>query len=319
MLMRSKGGIAAACVLAFLSCAAVTHAATLLFSQPVPASAGKAFPVDVMLDPAGATINTLGVTVNLPQGVSYSSSSDAGSILAYWVERPTVSADGRSVTFSGIIPGGFSGVIDPFDAKDRKPGQVAELLLAAPAAGTYALATSDLQAYLDDGQGTATPLSAAAFSVTVGSAQPGAVLSTIDTQPPLAFLPHIVQDPLLYEGKYALVFSTEDTGSGIDHYEVQEGSGPWLPAQSPYLLHDQTLSGPVRVRAVDRSGNVTTESAPIPAPSPASPSVAARLAIVRALERYLLPLLAIVVVALYALAVLAHRRSLRRKERNKRP
>jgi hypothetical protein len=97
----------------------------------------------------------------------------------------------------------------------------------------------------------------------------------VDTTPPDPFTPEIASDSALFGGQYFLVFAATDQQSGIDHYEVREGSSSWVTATSPYLLKDQTLSHSIAVRAFDKAGNFRLvrlpAEHPTPAPSPNAP------------------------------------------------
>ena len=79
-----------------------------------------------------------------------------------------------------------------------------------------------------------------------------------DTDSPESFKPIITQSPDVFNGKYFLVFVTQDKGSGIDHYEVSEGGGKFMVAASPYLLKNQKLNKKITVMAIDKSGNKRT-------------------------------------------------------------
>jgi len=58
------------------------------------------------------------------------------------------------------------------------------------------------------------------------------------------------------DGKYFLVFSTQDKGSGVDHYEVREGRfGGFSEVSSPYILKYQSLDKKIFVKAIDKFGN----------------------------------------------------------------
>jgi len=76
-----------------------------------------------------------------------------------------------------------------------------------------------------------------------------------DTIIPESFLIILEQNPVVFEGKYFITFSTTDKQTGIAHYEVQEGEKEWKRADSPYLLEDQGLSGTIRVKVIDKAGN----------------------------------------------------------------
>ena len=77
----------------------------------------------------------------------------------------------------------------------------------------------------------------------------------IDSKSPLPIDTVISKEPTLYDGKYILIFSTTDKGSGIDYYDVKEGSESFSKVTSPYILADQTNSSLITVTAFDRAGN----------------------------------------------------------------
>ena len=83
-----------------------------------------------------------------------------------------------------------------------------------------------------------------------------------DRESPETFRPEIARDESLFDGKWFLVFATQDKKSGIDHYEVKETRqgtltmfSKWIPAESPYVLQDQGLRSYVFVKAVDKERN----------------------------------------------------------------
>ena len=90
-------------------------------------------------------------------------------------------------------------------------------------------------------------------------------VSPQDTEPPEEFRPEIGQDPEIFDGKYFLVFVTQDKASGIAGYFVHEttrkkdatliDTKDWTEAESPYVLKDQKLRSYIYVKAVDKAGN----------------------------------------------------------------
>jgi hypothetical protein len=82
--------------------------------------------------------------------------------------------------------------------------------------------------------------------------------SLIDTVPPEDFKPEITQDPNIFDGKWFVVFATQDKGVGIDHFEIKEDAidpNIWTKGESPYLLLDQKASQQVSIKAIDKNGN----------------------------------------------------------------
>lgn len=73
---------------------------------------------------------------------------------------------------------------------------------------------------------------------------------------PKMWINKMFSDPAIFDGKYFLVFATQDKGSGISHYEVCEGGKRKCAiAESPYLLQNQKLNQKIFVKAVDKNGN----------------------------------------------------------------
>jgi len=111
----------------------------------------------------------------------------------------------------------------------------------------------------------------------------------IDTAPPLPFKPKIEILTATVINRALVSFSTIDTLSGIDHYEVgiiDKTKSPlespsFMEAESPYQL-PAFVSGSLRVivRAVDRAGNVRDESADTYLPLSSSTIIIIALAII---------------------------------------
>ena len=83
----------------------------------------------------------------------------------------------------------------------------------------------------------------------------------IDTESPLPFQISVNHSELAFEGEYFITFTAVDEVSGIDYYEVKEGKGDYVRAQSPYVLTNQK-SGKrqVQVKALDKAGNFREET-----------------------------------------------------------
>ncbi len=223
--------------------------------------------IDVLLDPQGQNVNTVSATVAIPNDLDYVGVDDSTSIVGLWVDEPTFDKKSRTLVLSGIIPGGFTGSIDPFNPSEYKPGTIIRLLLRGHTAGSGLFSLPDVQAFLNDGLGTETRVSSGSLPLVVDELlQPGSLDFFPDNQAPLEFQPVVERDLLLYDNQRVLIFNTKDKGSGMDHYEVKEGNASWVIAVSPYLLKDQEMKGDILVKAVDRDGNERIEA--IPAANP---------------------------------------------------
>lgn len=234
-----------------------TFAARFYFNPAeVDTTVGNEFKVDLMFDPEGADINALELNLSYSDSIFPKSVSLGGSFVTLWLKNPEIS-NGK-ITLVGIVPGGFEGVIDP-DSSKLGPGVVASLVLHSASAGDGLIKIDSAKATRNDGRATPIVAQWGSLKVTsVGEASSTNPYDYQDTIPPAVFKPQIIQSKYLFDGKYALVFSTQDKESGLDHYEVAEGSGDFRQQRSPYLLEDQTLSSIIRVRAIDVAGNERT-------------------------------------------------------------
>lgn len=94
------------------------------------------------------SINTIGTAVILPPNLSFLSAHD-GKVLTQWIERPSYHAAEKSVSFSGIVPDGWSG-----------SDTLASIKVAALADGVYSLTydPSQTEVYKNDGLATPEPV-----------------------------------------------------------------------------------------------------------------------------------------------------------------
>lgn len=222
----------------------------------------KSFTTTLVLDTEGDSINAVeGMLVVDARLVGNIQLSDSGSIITYWIVRPTLDKDKNVIRFSGAIPGGYKGA----------SGILFSLIFQAYSGEPIdqAVRIAELKAYRNDGLASNVSISNGKFSL-------GDIAGEIDTAiadqlyldgtrkddiAPEIFSPQISRDDSVFGGKWFINFSTVDKQSGIDHYEVQEtisgslDAGQWKTTTSPYELQDQELHSFVYVIAVDRQGN----------------------------------------------------------------
>jgi len=245
---------------------------------------GQDFQVNLKIDAQNESINAIEGKIVFPEDLlQLKEIRDGDSIINFWVERAFFRNDSCAnnlcqLFFSGIIPGGFEGITGP-DSQGRKPGKILGLIFRTKKVGEGAINIESVKALLNDGLGTSAKVSLLPLQFKISSETPymPEPSSIEDNQPPEEFQPIIAQDPNIFEGKYFLVFASQDKGSGIDHYEVYENSGfriqnlgkmikkilcpksyilnSWDAAESPYLLNDQNLRSYVYVKTADKAGN----------------------------------------------------------------
>lgn len=223
---------------------------------PATVAQQQQFYVDVALDTEGASINGIQGSISFSDStLSFVRAETGASNITLWVDNPTLK--GNTLTFSGIIPGGFDGLINPFDQSRKLPGGIVRLIFAGKAAGRAAITTSKVGATLNDGTGTLETISDTTTVVQVSSSVAPSTYSTADIVPP-TITASVVSEKDLFDGKQALLFTATDKESGIAHVDLREGNGEWSAIESPYLLRDQSRKGILSLRAYDAAGNATS-------------------------------------------------------------
>ena len=246
----------------WLLIAASANAATLyLYPVKDEVAVGDVFQLEARLDTEGKDINAIDASLNFSSGVfDFKDFSDGGSIVSLWAERPKL--EGNEISFSGLMPGGFRG-----------DGLVLKLIFKAKSGGRGLFFFGEKSSVLlNDGRGTSASLKFSNFQFFPRSGVPpsGTIFNEFSTSseqilnydddrvPPEVFEPKIVRLDNVFSGKYFIVFSAQDKGSGIDYYEVFDG-GEWIRAESPYVLKNQNFKKNLQVKAVDKAGNERIE------------------------------------------------------------
>lgn len=216
----------------------------------IPAQGTKS--ISVSLDTAGTKINAIEGDILVFGDADIVDIRDGASFVSLWTE--TLSFEGNSAHFSGIIPGGFTG-----------KGEVLSLVLRGMEEGEVTVSLSNVSLFLDDGMGTEEEIETERAVLPVSFDIQSE--TDADTIPPAPFsvgLINVATDPTV--PVYALVFATDDKQTGIDRYEVQEvargdeiSEENWQRAESPYVIQDQTRTSEYVVRAYDNAGNVREE------------------------------------------------------------
>jgi hypothetical protein len=171
---------------------------------------------------------------------------EGSSIINFWIETPNKNTPGI-IIFSGITPGGFGGANQ----------NIFSFVLRAKKEGTALLNLENINLLSADGNGTKISSKVYPANVLIKSGDSAIREEEIeDMDPPEDFRVFISRDESIFENKYFLVFSTQDKKSGIDHYEIKEGTWSLFSnAESPYLLKNQGLNKRVYIKAIDKEGN----------------------------------------------------------------
>lgn len=243
-------------------------AQSLLLKAPKTTyNVGDSFQVSLNINTEGKSINTLSGKIQLPTSklqildVRY-----GNSIISLWVERPKADASAGTITFTGGVPGGFSG----------SAGPILSFGVKARAEGSASINLSDIKVLLNDGLGTEAAAKNGSLALSIKKATPPSPKADVgakeeyvpppDTTPPESFIPMISRHPTVADNKYFVSFFAVDKDSGISYYEIHEK--PLIVTritakfdtktervESPYVLRGQYWTYKVVVRACDQAGN----------------------------------------------------------------
>ena len=245
-------------VYTFFMLPASVFAASLYFDPAdINVSVGDEVLLTIGFRSEGETINALeGIFSFASEQWEVQEVRDGDSFIHFWITKPEVSPGGI-IRFSGIVPGGF-----PLET-----GTVFSLVVKARESGTGTFDVREAWAVIHDGLGTKTVLQPHTVFYAISQRRAGdkeeKIISVADTAPPEEFAPVVVRDATTFDGKWFLVFSTRDTGSGVSRFEVYEHTSKHIPSDAkwqvvnnPYVLVDQQRKRYVFIRAVDRAGNI---------------------------------------------------------------
>lgn len=265
--------------------AAPVHAARLYMSGGSTIFPDNAISrVDVLVASSDETINVVSGTIKYPTNLLNLVDIRTGSsLVSFWVDPPK--KGNGEVSFSGVVPGGFNG----------EQGYLFSMYFSIPDKSARSDATSGAitipgsTVLLHDGVGTAAVVTNGLFNFSIvevpkEEGNDYSELTVDDSEAPEEFDPIITKDDSLMPDVYMLIFSTQDKGGGISHYEIIESPIPldfedaidndleWQKASSPYVLQDQGLESWVYVKAIDKAGNAQIVSVS-PTLTPASNSI----------------------------------------------
>ncbi len=208
---------------------------------------GEQFQVDVFIDSENERVNAVEGEIIFPKDLIDSLEIRSGnSSINFWIEKPKASSLGV-ITFSGITPGGFIG----------SKQFLFSIIFKSKSPGSGIVAPGKIKILQNDGNGTEVKVKNNTYSFRVNNdlASTADVPKIEDNSLPEDFKLSIATDPSVFEGRYFLIFATQDKESGIKQYEVKEGLfKDYKVAESPYVLEDQSLGSFIYVKAIDNSG-----------------------------------------------------------------
>lgn len=236
---------------------------------------GQEFRIDLRLNTEGENINAVeGKVIFSAELLELEEVRDGNSIINFWVEKPFLNSKSY-ILYSGITPGGFN----------SEKGLIFSAIFEARQEGIAKFEINDTRVLRNDGSGSTAKLEVQNLEFSIqdlGAKETpypkSYILYPQDNELPESFAPEIAKDATLFDGKWFVVFATQDKASGVDHYEVLEYrrqdlgfrelmfkffpkfyilySKSWISnAESPHVLTDQELRSFVWIKAVDKAGN----------------------------------------------------------------
>lgn len=234
--------------------------AAIMSLVPSKSSVGlnEQFYIDLFLDPEGVSINGIEGNITFPsEYLSFIRSEEGKSMINFWIQSPELI--NNIVKFTGIIPNGFSGVIDPFNQNYKLPGLISRFVFESIKAGEILITTPPFTISLNDGLGTTQHIPAVTTKINIQNKSNKVVYEGSKESTP-EIEAYITKDPNLFDNKYTLIFKAVDRGSGIKEVLIKEGSRGWKKINSPYVLEDQTRHSIIVLQASNYYGStiVTT-------------------------------------------------------------
>ena len=215
---------------------------------------GDTFIVRLKLSTADNLINAVDGSLSFDNNkLEVKEISAGGSIFSLWPKPATALNDKGKINFVGGVMGGFQGA----DA------EILKIIFLAKEEGVAVLnLEKNSFLFLNDGNGTKVAYKSEPLNLLIlkrpANLEPKDEWQPFleeDKNPPEPFEIIIDRNPAMFSNKYFASFFTTDKESGIDHYEIKEGEGTLVKANSPYELNDQSLLSKVEVKAIDKAGN----------------------------------------------------------------
>ncbi len=239
-------------ILTIFSFLHTAYASTLILKQDkTNYDIGEQFFVDILINTDSTFINGIEGNV-LYNNLEFLRAEEGTSIIGLWVDKPI--NKNESIHFLGIIPNGFSGLIDPFNSKIKLPGEIIRLIFQTKKEGSAFIKTNNFYTTLNDGLGTVNHISPTELNLTISKNQKENIYKIKnDTKPRLTA--KVIRDSSLYKNKYVLIFNASDKKTGIKEVVIKEGNHKWKKIESPYLLEDQTRHSIITLQATNYSGS----------------------------------------------------------------
>lgn len=240
---------------------AISFSADLSISLPAEVKLGNNFEALVNINSDGILINSAELTIDFDENlVSFSGYKTDGAVIDIWLEAP--SEKKGKVYLSGIIPGGVAGLYD-LDSNNRQvlgPTPLVRLLFTARREGNAEFSFNETKILKHDGSGTELSHIKNSNMVSIKSEikedekEAGGSVQN-DLEKPEPFEITYINASAFSRTPSLIMFSANDTGSGIKEYKMNIGGSLWVNVQSPREISKGIFSKTITIRAYDFAGN----------------------------------------------------------------
>lgn len=229
--------------------------------------------VSVFVDPGNESVNAYeGKVIYDESALFLKRTETGGSIVSQWLTFPdkqSAPIGSEGISFEGVTPGSFSGVIVPNNEAKRQ-GLLFDLIFDGRTEGGTSIRFKDMAVYRSDGRATKIPVTDKKISLVVKEGYVKDAVSlisakkrTVENEGNDDVYVSVEASPDLYNGKPFIVFNNLLTQKSPVRYEVSElpvvdprgiPDYSWTEAKSPYMLTQPGLSNVVHVRVTYTDG-----------------------------------------------------------------
>lgn len=234
----------------------------------------RSIKVSVFVDPGQESLNAYEGKIDYKEDSLFLRTTEtAGSVVSQWLsfpERLSTPLGSDGISFEGITPGSFSGVIIP-NNETKRQGLLFTLVFDGRQEGDTTITIRDVAVYRADGRATKIPLPDKKIHILITEpfvknavSLATAKKKTFENKESDALYASLETSQDLYDGKPFLVFGNLMSQKSPIKFEVSElpvddprtiTDYSWTEAKSPYLLTQTSLSGVVHVRVTYSDGS----------------------------------------------------------------
>jgi hypothetical protein len=196
-------------------------------------------------------INAVAGKVEVPEGMKVTKINTGSSAVLIWIDQPRA---GKTITFSGITPGGFQGNVTLFSLGYTANKNVNKVLTV-----------TETEVIRNNDSGSVVASKSLPFTLNSSYTQSTSTEDK-DITAPEPFTIVLGQDDASFNGSYFASFAAQDKKSGVQKYEwahtlfFSPGGGDWQETMSPVVLTKGVYFQKIFIKAIDGEGNIRVAS-----------------------------------------------------------